>query len=256
MSPVRGPSLIARLTLVQVLVLALLWLVVITLTISGMYQRRAGDIDVELRALARSFASLGSATGDPREAARIGAELAALQLENSDPPLGSDELAYQIWSADGRELAHSGEQPALIALPPQISLDHAESAPAGWYARGVWSRSRQMYAVAAKRVSYYQRRVRSTVGELVALWLVLAALSGAAFWWSFRRVIRPVRELADRVGGRSTHDLSPVDETDSFRRSVRCSRPSMRSSRESAPFWRQRSASSQTQRMSCAHPCR
>ena len=212
----RRRSLVARLMFVQIAALAGVWLLVIVATIVSMYQRGAGDIDVELGAAASGLARLTPDGASAAEAARTGAELAAINRENSDPPLQPGEFAYQIWNAEGRLLARSGEQPPLPNFAPGVSPDERDTQPAGWYTRAAWNGSHRIYAVAAKRAGYYQRRARTTSLELAALWLVLAALSAAAFWVSFRFVIRPVRDLADRVAIRAADDLRPVDDAGVF----------------------------------------
>jgi signal transduction histidine kinase len=212
----RHHSLAARLILVQVVTLAMLWSVVIALTIFSMYQRGAGDIDVELRAMANNIARLASAGDRGVVAEFIADEIQSGSPESSDPPLHRDEVAYQIWTARGQLLARSNEQPALPALPPGTAFDGLDSTLAGWYAQSGWNRDRTLFVIAAKRVSYYQRRVRSTVGELAGLWLILAVLSAAAFWWSFRIVIRPLRELARQVAARSADDLTVVEVSGAF----------------------------------------
>ena len=201
----RGRSLVARLTAVQVAVLGALWLVVIALTVVSTYQRGEGDIDSELRALANSLARLTAAV-PPAAAQRIGDDLMAAQLETADPPLRAGELAYRVTSIEGRLLASSHERPAMPA----------GLAPSAWFTQATWDGEHTRYAVVGKHQDYYARRVRSTALQLVLMWVVLAGLSAIAFFWSFRRVIRPVRELAARVAARSSDDLSPVDEAGAF----------------------------------------
>jgi signal transduction histidine kinase len=207
----RG-SLVGRLTLVQLTVFAALWLVIIALVVTSMYRSDQGDIQVELGAVAGSLAALAPADTDIAQVERIGREFAAITRQRSDPTMKAEEFAYQIWSADGRLLVRSVESD-LPAMPPGPQQPGASSIGAAWYLRGEWNRERTVYAVAATRVGYYQRRVLGTVGGLVGLWLAMAALFAAAFWASFRVVIRPLRELAQRIAARPNDDLSPIDES-------------------------------------------
>jgi hypothetical protein len=67
-----------------------------------------------------------------------------------------------------------------------------------------------MDASRPRPVAYYRRRVAGTVAGLAGLWLALAVLFALAFWWSFRAVIRPLRDLAIRVAARADDDLSSI----------------------------------------------
>jgi two-component system sensor histidine kinase QseC len=212
----RHRSLAARLTLVQIAVFALLWLLVVAATIYSTYESGDGDIDTELVTRAESLARFMPDPPTPLEAQRVGAALLEMELLHADPPLLEDEFAYQVWTAEGKLLARSAEQPALPALPPGSSTEGLAERE-GWYAQVDQQSSSATQVVVAKRVSYYERRVRDTVGQLVVLWLVLAVLSALAFWWTFRFVIRPLRTLAARVSARESNDLSPVDGADAFR---------------------------------------
>jgi signal transduction histidine kinase len=209
-------SLAARLTLVQIAVFALLWLLVVAATIYSTYESGDGDIDTELIARAESLARFMPERPSPLEAQRVGAALLEMELLHSDPPLLADEFAYQVWTREGQLLARSAEKPPLPALPPGTSTEELAERE-GWYAQVYPPVSSATRVVVAKRVSYYERRVRDTVGQLVVLWLVLAVLSALAFWWTFRFVIRPLRTLAARVSARESNDLSPVDGADAFR---------------------------------------
>jgi two-component system OmpR family sensor kinase len=214
--PGRSRSLVARLTLVQMAVLALLWMIVIGASVLDVFRRGEGAVDLELQALASSMARLAPDDASPAEAARIGAEFKAISMEASSPALRNEEIAYQLWSHDGRLLAHSGQDPPLPALPPGAAASTPDVRVPGWHFHGAWSRSRNIYAVVAERDTYYRRRAWNIVEELAALWVALALLSAAACWWSFRVILRPVRALADRVAARSADDLSPVDGADAF----------------------------------------
>jgi two-component system, OmpR family, sensor histidine kinase QseC len=205
---------VARLTLVQVGVFAALWLLIILLVVISMYRRDRGDIGVELRTLASSLAQLMPAQGDAVEAQRIGARFAGITHTNSDPPMRPGEFAYQVWSADGGLLAQSEGAAILPAMPSGEQASGA--APAGWYLQHAWNDEHTIQAAVARRVDYYHRRVRGTVAGLAGLWLAMAVLFATAFWLSFRVVIRPLRELAERTAARSGDDLSPIDESTAF----------------------------------------
>ena len=211
----RARSLVARLTLVQVTVLAALWIVVIGLTIFSAYNRGEGDIYISLRSTAANLATLIVDESDVPRAIRLGDKMARGNEESGDGT-SNDPVAYQIWSQDGRLLAHSHEQPTLPELGPAVSLSSSRSMPIDWFVQSVWNADHRIYVVVGKRTAAYHRHVWSDVKGLALMWLVLAVISSVVFWISFKVIIRPVSTLAFSISERSATDLSPVEYSNGF----------------------------------------
>jgi two-component system, OmpR family, sensor histidine kinase QseC len=214
MKPSR--SLIARLTIVQIAILSALWLMVIGFSVLSIYRQGKGEVDVDVQTIASVMAQLTPEAATQAEAERAAAMIMRIALEQSEPAMRAEELAYQLWTSDGRLLVRSADQPALPELPPQVFPLRADAVPSHWHVQQAWNRSRSIHAVVAAQGSYYHRAAWSTASQLAALWLALALASAIAFWLSFRVVIRPVRVLANRLASRSVDDLSPVDDAGAF----------------------------------------
>jgi two-component system, OmpR family, sensor histidine kinase QseC len=209
-------SLIARLTLVQIAILAVLWLMVIGFSVLSIYRQGKGEVDVDVRTIATVMAQLTPDSASATEAKNVAAMISAIALEHSEPLMRAGELAYQIWSRDGRLLARSVDLPVLPDMPPHVFPLHSDVVAGDWHVQEAWSSSRGIHAVVASRGIFYHRAAWSAVGQLAGVWLLLAAASAIAFWLSFRIIIRPVRVLAIGLASRSTDDLSPVDDAGAF----------------------------------------
>jgi two-component system, OmpR family, sensor histidine kinase QseC len=212
----KNRSLIARLTLVQIAILTVLWLLVIGFSVLSIYRQGKSEVDVDVQTIASVIAQLTTDSTSDVEAQKVAAMIVRIAMEHSDPAMRTDELAYQLWTRDGRLLARTVDQPLLPALPPSVFPLHADTASKDWHIQDAWNDSHGIHVIVAARSSYYHRAAWYAASQLAWLWLLLAVASAIAFWLSFRIIIRPVRVLANDLSSRSADDLSPVDDAGAF----------------------------------------
>ncbi len=209
-------SLLARLAVVQLGLLSLVWSGIVGLSLYQTYQSGAGAIDADLRLIAQALARLTRPGASPAEAARLAQEIRDINAEASAPDIGTGEFAFQIWTADGRLLARSREIPAMRELRPGALPIGRSAREPGWIALGEWSRDRRVYAVSAQSVEFYSRVQRDLIVALATPYLFMIVTLFAILWLTLRYVLKPLRTLAAGINARRPDELSPFDASSAF----------------------------------------
>lgn len=169
-----------------------------------------GVLDRDLRLVARALAGTAALAPDALGAARAAALVERLNREASEPEAAPGDLAWQLWTRDGRLLARSAD--ALPALaPPQVSTD-TRALHAGWMVMAAWSDDGAVYAVAGYShalMQAVQREVWLAIAlpTLCVMGTLLLALAVAT-----RVGLKPLRTFAQRIEDRAPQALQPLHE--------------------------------------------
>jgi signal transduction histidine kinase len=206
----RAPSLLARLLGVQLLTLALIWVVLSGFAIYQAYRDDDNAIDSDLTLVANALARVTSVNSGADQARILADHLRDLSIAQADPPLTADQFAYQVWTADSVLLARSQESPELPALGPGTLPEGRKQSRHGWTLLAVRSPNGKIVAVVGHTDAYYRRVTRFFIWQLVRGYLQLEAILTALLWVTLRVGLRPLNQLAVKIRARQRDDLTPI----------------------------------------------
>ncbi|GAB3261163.1 sensor histidine kinase [Chitinimonas naiadis] len=203
------PSILRRVFLFQAVLFLLIWLMLLA-GVTFMAFQRDEDFEqgtVVLASALAEFSSVGPL--DAQQISEVARRLQRINETMSDGNIQGDEFAYQVWSADGRLLARSGN--AGGNLPPGTSPPDERLQRGDWQWVARWSSDKRLYATVGIRDSFFWRLVWQDIWfhNVIAALLIMLFLLVTA-WLGLRSSLRPLRRFAAQVARRSPQDLSPV----------------------------------------------
>jgi signal transduction histidine kinase len=211
----RRTSLFRRILWAQVAALACLLAAGIGLHIYSSYTGSASDYDYVMSPYSLALTTLLDYEKDP---ARIPAMIASIQKvdETSSPEVtgraaGEYHAIYQVLDAQGRLLYRTPaapEQPLTLEGPGY----HKVLIPGGSLRVLVRTGSGGQFRVlVAESLRLRRRSSLAILGMRARFFLPILAPLLLFTWYTTRRTVRPLRQLAAEIGERPPTDLSPLD---------------------------------------------
>ena len=125
--------------------------------------------------------------------------------------------AFQIWERGKRLRVHSRSAPDVRLSEDDEGFSDSTVDGVGWRVFSAWTKGRRALVQVGER-----RDARAAVSREVAAHLLLPLavalpLLGAALALAIGRALRPLRDLADAIGGRDPQRLEPVAAPDAPR---------------------------------------
>lgn len=211
-------SILRRLLVMQLAVLALFLIAQVSLTYYAAMQFDRGDFDRELMFSAEMLAKLGERdvhdVTDLGLTAHIFEQLSEAGIDAEG--WSSYEQAFQLWSASGELLFRTDKAPvsALATLRPGFA--RVTLAGKTWRVATARSPNGLLYAQMAE--SYDMRAEMLNLIYVIFLQplLVLALLLVASTWIAAVGGLRPLSALARQINARSADDLARVSSTPEY----------------------------------------
>jgi len=195
-----GPSLRLRLLVGVLAAVALAWVAVAWVS----YVQSRRDLDELFDAhLAQSAALLiAQLSGEDDD---------ELELEHV-PRLHpyARNVAFQVWERGKRLRIHSRSAPNVRLSREEEGFSDATVEGVDWRVFGAWTKGRRALVQVGERRDAREEVSREIVAHLLLPLGVALPLLGGALALAIAQALRPLRDLADDIGGRDARRLEPV----------------------------------------------
>ncbi|BGE87947.1 sensor histidine kinase (plasmid) [Methylosinus sp. 3S-1] len=191
----------ARLFVVLLTATCVIWLCATFWVYIGSKAEFERAFDNRLRESAKMVASLVSG----------GALLSADVIDAAASPGYERVLSCQIWSLDGRLIAHSSGAPkGRLAFADSGFSEHVVEGES-WRVYTAEDTAKGVRVMVGDRVGMRDHLVHDLVAGLVVPALLVIPVLSAALWLSLRLELRPLRIMAEQLRDRAADDMTPVD---------------------------------------------
>jgi len=144
------------------------------------------------------------------------------QLNGAIPvPVGHPELmnyqrhlACQIWSLDGRLIAHSSGAPGANLADHASGFSERIVEGETWRVYAIQDADKGLRVLVGDRLGMRERLISDLIKGLIAPALLMIPLLGLLIWISIGRGLRPLSNMANELQSRRADDMRPVDASD------------------------------------------
>jgi two-component system, OmpR family, sensor histidine kinase QseC len=195
-------SLRNRLFFILITATCLIWFCAIFWVYAGSKAEFERAFDNRLRESAKMVASLVSNN------ALLAVESVDATLPN---PSYERQLSCQIWSLDGRLLAHSSGAPKDRLAVEQSGFSDRVVDNELWRVYSIDDVAKGVRVMVGDRISMRKHLVRDLVAGLVVPALLAIPALGLVLWLGLRFELRPLRIMAEQLRDRAADDMTPFD---------------------------------------------
>jgi two-component system sensor histidine kinase QseC len=120
-------------------------------------------------------------------------------------------LRYQIWSRGGDLLLRSVNAPAAVLTELDGFSEMSDGKGDGWRMYGVWDQHGSVRVVVAEAVDKRANLLRGIAFNLVKPMVLGLPVLLFLLWYSIRRGLDPLRQLAREISDKRPESLTPID---------------------------------------------
>jgi two-component system sensor histidine kinase QseC len=124
------------------------------------------------------------------------------------------QLACQIWSLDGRLIAHSSGAPDTNLTDHVLGFSERIVDGETWRVYAIEDTDKGLRVLVGDRLGLRERLIVDLIKGLMAPAMLIAPLLGVLIWISIGRGLRPLLVLANELQSRGADDMSPIDASD------------------------------------------
>ncbi|WP_298427616.1 sensor histidine kinase N-terminal domain-containing protein [Rhodoblastus sp.] len=195
-------SLRNRLFFVLITATCLIWLCAIFWVYLGSKAEFERAFDSRLRESAKMVASLVSSN----------ALLAADSIDAATTNASYErQLSCQIWSLDGRLIAHSSGAPKDRLAVEESGFSDRRVDGESWRVYSIRDVANGVRVMVGDRIGMRDHLVRDLVAGLVVPALLAIPALGLVLWLGLRFELRPLRIMAEQLRDRAADDMTPID---------------------------------------------